>query len=330
MSRPKMGEYMNSWKCFFWIFLASLALSGCGKNLLPTHPSAAASDPSPTTYPYKTSIATLDPEEVGVSSDASYVFADLFAGTKVFVIGPYGMPATWSSFNSTPYNDIFGISIAPNGSVYLLDGGNPYVYEYSLYGSPVTSWSGYGGGTFLEPCGIAVAPQNGNVYVADMGNQEVEEFSSQGASVTEWAFPNQPLFVAVSPVSPYDTYVVERNSHVIHEFSSTGNPVTQWGSEAVTSGVGGGTFAGIQGIAVSPQGNVFVTDGVGTCQSGSCTDHLVQEFSPHGTFLAQWGGSGTAAGDFGVNGGPGSLTFDGKGDLYVADPDGARVEVFGP
>jgi tripartite motif-containing protein 71 len=325
---------MHTWKCLSFIVLTTLSLSGCGKNLPPVAPPppavAPTATPIPTPYPFKTAIAALDPWEVGVSADAQFLFSDNFPGTDLYVTGPYGMASTWTGYNGTPFNNVYGLSVAPNGSIYLLDKGSPDVYVYSSYGIPVTSWSGYGGGTFSSPDGIAVAPQNGNVYVADQGNNEVEEFTSQGSTVTEWAFPNHPVLVAASPLSPYDIYVVERNGHVIHEYSSAGSPVTQWGSEAVSMDVGGGTFGGIEGIAVGLNGNVFVTDGVGSCLSGICTDHLVQEFSPHGTFLAQWGGAGTGAGQFGTVGGPGSLAFDGNGDLYVADPDGARVEVFGP
>ncbi len=323
---------MHTWKHLCFFALTALILTGCGKNLplaAPDPPAAATATPVPTPYPYKTSISTLNPWAVAITADASYLFADLYAGTKVFVTGPYGMAATWTSYNGTPYNDIYGISISPNGSVYMVDFGSSDVFEVSSYGIPVTSWSTYGATPLNSPTAISVAPQNGNVYITDEGNLKVEEFSSQGTPITEWPVTNYPVLVAASPVSPYDVYVVERNEHLIHEFTASGSPVTQWGSEAVSAEVGLGSFAGVQGIVVGPNGNVFITDGDGTCLSGSCVDHLVQEFSPHGTFLAQWGSSGTGSGQFGVNGGPGMLAFDGNGDIYVADPDGARVEVFG-
>lgn len=321
-------------KALFLLALGVLWLSGCGKNLPPPiqPPPAAAptATPIPTPYPYKDSISTLDPWAIGISSDASYLFAALFTGTHVFVTGPYGMAATWTSYNGTAFIDVFSMQVGPGGTVYMLDVGAPSVYEFSSHGDPVTSWSGYGITAFNSPDGLSVAP-NGNVYLADMGNSQVEEFTSQGVTLAEWAFPSQPVLTAVSPVSPYDVYVVERNLHVIHEFTADGNPVTQWGSEAASAGVGMGTFAGIEGIAIGPNGNVFVSDGIGTCLSGggACYDYFVQEFSPHGAFLAQWGSEGSGPNKFGT-GGPGNMAFDGNGDLYVADPIGARVEVFGP
>lgn len=84
-----------------------------------------------------------------------------------------------------------------------------------------------------------------------------------------------------------------------------------------------------QGVAVDPQGNVWVIEaGKGRFQI----------FAPDGTFLETWGSKGTAAGefDFAVRGlsdwagNHGDLAFDAAGNLYVVDPGNHRVQKFAP
>jgi len=49
----------------------------------------------------------------------------------------------------------------------------------------------------------------------------------------------------------------------------------------------------------------------------------VQKLSPAGQPIAQWGASGTAAGQFDQ---PFDVTVDGAGNVYVVDAKGNRVE----
>src|SRR5271168_3376057 len=73
-----------------------------------------------------------------------------------------------------------------------------------------------------------------------------------------------------------------------------------------------------EAIAVDPQGDVYVADQL---------SNVVQHFSPTGTFLGEFGGYGSAAGQFGPVGG---LALDAAGDVYVVDSANDRIEKFSP
>jgi DNA-binding beta-propeller fold protein YncE len=88
--------------------------------------------------------------------------------------------------------------------------------------------------------------------------------------------------------------------------------VMQWG----TQGHGPGQFEYPYGAAVSPNGDIYVTDQY---------NYRIQEFTPTGQFVRAWGGQGTAPGLFGLTIG---ITTDALGDVYVTDPNNQRIQVF--
>ena len=81
------------------------------------------------------------------------------------------------------------------------------------------------------------------------------------------------------------------------------------------------TFTYIVGIACDPSGNVYVLDR---------GDSKVKVFDPSGTFLRDWGGSGSGNGQFNLTGTTGfaMITVDKNSRVYVCDPGNTRVQVF--
>jgi DNA-binding beta-propeller fold protein YncE len=75
---------------------------------------------------------------------------------------------------------------------------------------------------------------------------------------------------------------------------------------------------GPRGIAVDSQGHVLVAD---------TGNKRIVIYDTDGNFISQFGGEGTAAGQFDE---PVGLAFDTQGNLYVADTWNQRIQVFVP
>ncbi len=65
--------------------------------------------------------------------------------------------------------------------IYVTDTGNERVQIFGMDGTFITAFGGYGedDGTFIEPTGIAIAP-DGTIWVADSGNARLQVFDAEG------------------------------------------------------------------------------------------------------------------------------------------------------
>lgn len=88
--------------------------------------------------------------------------------------------------------------------------------------------------------------------------------------------------------------------------------VQAWGD----SGSGTGQFRFPWGVALGPNGNIYVAD---------AGNHRIQVFSSAGAYLFQWGDSGSANGQLRF---PVHLAVDAVGNVYVVDYDNDRVQKF--
>jgi len=115
-------------------------------------------------------------------------------------------------------------------------------------------------------------------------------------------------------------YVADSRNHRILHLDTQGNILREWGSYAdgINTPIGPGTFNEPWGVAVGPDGSVYVTD---------TWNHRVQKFTADGRFVRTWGtfGQGDTPESFY---GPRGLAVDDKGRVYVTDTGNKRVVVF--
>jgi DNA-binding beta-propeller fold protein YncE len=86
----------------------------------------------------------------------------------------------------------------------------------------------------------------------------------------------------------------------------------------VSKGYGKGQFSSPQRVAVSADGNVYVTDS---------NNSTVQRFSADGDLLQTWGDDGTGLGQFKE---PLGVAVAANGDVYVTDQELHRIQRFEP
>jgi predicted membrane-bound mannosyltransferase/sugar lactone lactonase YvrE len=115
-------------------------------------------------------------------------------------------------------------------------------------------------------------------------------------------------------------YVADSNNNRIEHFSATGQLINSWGglSSMDADSAPGGTFKEPWGIAVAPDGSVYVAD---------TWNYRIQKFSAEGKFLTMWGeaGQGDSPDAFW---GPRGVAVDQKGNVYITDTGNKRVVVF--
>ncbi len=178
-----------------------------------------------------------------------------------------------------------------------------HVYSSSFGGE------GSGPGQFKEPSGVAVNDATGDVYVVDKGNNRVQEFNSTGTTVLaefngavapSGAFED-PEAIAVDnsgdalDPSKEDVYVTDKGHNIVDKFSASGTYLGQ-----ITKGSGGASLETLYGVAVDPEGRVWVYQ-----SSGEIDDYTHEEPNQ---FVA------TRKSPFGSSAG---FTVDSEDDLYV-------------
>jgi DNA-binding beta-propeller fold protein YncE len=133
---------------------------------------------------------------------------------------------------------------------------------------------------------------------------------------------NAPRSLAFAPDGSF--YVADSRSGRILHFDANGALLNQWGTRSGNDlqnpnpGAPPSTFNEPWGVAIGPDGSVYVTD---------TWNYRVQKFSADGKFLKMWTG-------FTVNGqqetfyGPRGIAVDPQGRVYVVDTGNKRVIVF--
>jgi DNA-binding beta-propeller fold protein YncE len=156
------------------------------------------------------------------------------------------------------------LAIGQDGNLYAMDTGNKRVQVFAPDGAAIIQHGGGGliDGRFDEPTGLA-QDAAGNWYVADTWNHRVQKFDRNFKYLAQWSIAgwesqsvvNKPA-VAVDPARNL-VYVTDPENFRVLVFNADG-------SFRATFGVYGndpGSFTMPTGIAVGPDGRVYVADG---------------------------------------------------------------------
>jgi len=120
-------------------------------------------------------------------------------------------------------------------------------------------------------------------------------------------------------------YIADSRNHRILHIATDGRLLHEWGTFAdlLTSDAPTGTFNEPWGVAVGPDGSVYVTD---------TWNHRVQKFSEEGKAIKTWGQYGQPVPEIpesqGFFWGPRGIDVDSEGRVYVADTGNKRIVIF--
>ncbi|WP_432839788.1 peptidyl-alpha-hydroxyglycine alpha-amidating lyase family protein [Dactylosporangium sp. CA-092794] len=188
------------------------------------------------------------------------------------------------------HRDVADVAIDPrDDTVYLFVRHDSQVIAFDRDGRYLRH---FGRGLFTMAHGITVDGE-GCVYCVDNADHTVRKFSPRGELLLTLGTPGTGAPTGIRTDEPVRIHSVERVRYP------------------------GPPFNGCTDIAVTADGDMFVTDGYGNCR--------VHRFSAAGEPLGAWGEVGSGPGQFRL---PHAIVLDGAGRLLVADRENDRIQIF--
>ncbi|MGQ0741068.1 MAG: NHL repeat-containing protein [Alphaproteobacteria bacterium] len=183
----------------------------------------------------------------------------------------------------------------------------------------VSAWGekGTGPGQFHDPTGIAV--YGSEVFVADSRNNRIQVFDFDGRFKRQFGKRGSAMGELGRPmnltIAGNELYVPEYWNDRIQVFGLDGVPKRVIGRK----GHGPAQFDGPGGVAVAPNGDLFVAD---------FYNQRIQRLHAHGAFVRQWGTTGEKGRGAGTFIYPTDVALSPSGRLYVADGYANRIQAF--
>ena len=233
----------------------------------------------------------------------------------------------WGGFGTgnTKFRNPRYVTTDTNGNVYVTDSGNWRVVVTDISGAYQYQWGSQGTGLnndkFTTPTGIAAAKNsNGKwiVYVADRALNCVKKFNDKGDWKTTWGPSGSDVSLSLN--SPYGVAVGK--SGTVYIADSGNNRI-----RVVTSNgdLDFDIYNNSNGSLNTPLGVAVIdnNDASFIVVADTNNDRLVQ-FDLNGNFMKSLGSTGNGNNQFR---GPGDVSVDKCGNVWVADTDNNRVVV---
>lgn len=208
-------------------------------------------------------------------------------------------------------------------------GAGEYTYEL------VDGWAKYPADwTLWDATGLAIDAQD-RVYVLNRGTHPVLVFDREGNLITHWG---DGLFKRAhgAGVGPDGSiYCTDDELHVVYRFTPEGELLQTIGTKGQASDTGyipewhdffwslttidrgGPPFNRPTGVAVTPEGAIYVADGYGNAR--------VHKFNPDGSLLFSWGEPGYLPGQFRL---PHFICVDRQERVWIPDRENSRIQIF--
>lgn len=198
---------------------------------------------------------------------------------------------------------------------------NPYQTVTGWYHLPPGRTMGSSSSVGVDSKGhIWFADRCGKNSCAGSGLDPVFEFDESGKMLKNFGsgmfiFPHC-LFIDKQD----NVWIADELAHIVVKFSPAGNVLLTIGHKGVPSD-GEDGLNEPNSVTVAPNGDIFIAEGHEE-RRGSAR---ISKWTRDGKFIKQWGGHGSAQGQFEV---PHTLFFDSKGRLFVGDRANSRIQIF--
>lgn len=187
-------------------------------------------------------------------------------------------------------------------------------YQYEV----VEDWAKLPPGWSFREVGAVGVDRYDNVYVFNRGDHPMMVFDREGNFLRSWG---EGVFRSAHGLhmAPDDTvFLTDHADHTVRQCSLDGRILLEIGTPGQPAPfMSGLPFHRCTHTALSPQGDIYVSDGYGNSR--------VHKYAPDGRYLMAWGETGTDPGQFNL---VHNVTCDPDGWVYVADRENHRIQVF--
>ena len=216
------------------------------------------------------------------------------------------------------------IAVTPDNTLLVAVGTNRvdrFNADGTLVGSFGSSGTGVGqfhfgaGGGNDAPAGGGLTVGGGYIFVSDSQNDRLQRFGLDGSGATEIVPPGLLANPRGLATRGQRLIVADDHHHRLVVMDFGGRVIRTVGSG---QGSGRNQFSFPFGVAVDPQGRVFVADDI---------NQRVLRFGPQPDYKykARWGSYGTGPGQLAY---PRAIASDSSGALYVTNTGNDRIDVF--
>ncbi|MBN1188435.1 MAG: 6-bladed beta-propeller [Dehalococcoidales bacterium] len=190
--------------------------------------------------------------------------------------------------------EVNGLAVDSQDRLYAFNTGEYPVTVFDSNGKLVKNW---GGDTYGHSHGAYIGPDD-SLYYADDGNHTVNKMTTDG----------KILMTLGTKGKPSDTgyMTVDASGKKLNVFEAI-----------ATTKRGGPPFNAPTDIALSPSGEIYVSDGYGNAR--------VHTFTADGKLLFSWGEPGHGPSQFVV---PHAVAVDKQGRVFIADRHNNRLQIF--
>jgi len=176
-------------------------------------------------------------------------------------------------------------------------------------------WGKLPKGLAFGPLSAVAVDSKDRVYVFHRADPPIFVFDPSGGYVGSLGsgLIREPHGIAAS--TDDHLYLADREGHEVLKLTTSGQVVLRLGSKDHPSWQS--PFNHPTDVAVSPTGDIYVSDGYGNSR--------IHRFTAQGELIASWGEPGSARGQFKV---PHGISIDRHERVYVCDRDNHRIQIF--